>query len=192
MKSNLHDAWVGNWLGAGSPYSGMVLLLQWAVIMLLGYVLLRNQMIVATQQRSEAQFRQIVASSPIGICVVSNRRFVYVNQAYVRMFGYDLAEEVVGSLVEKLYTPEERKRQSRFAKDRPAGKPVPCTYETKGLKKDGCHFDVMAWISLIDYDGRPTSLGFVIDRSEQKTAAAAAGTGQQARGHWYPRRRYRA
>jgi len=168
MMSSLQHAWAGNWLGEGSLYPGLVLLLQGAVILLLGYALLRKSRIEAALQRSEAQFRQIVASSPIGICVVSNRRFVYVNQSYVRMFGYAFANEIVGRPVEELYTPEERKRQRRFAKDRPAGKPVPRTYETKGLRKDGSHFDVVAWVSLIEYDGVPSSLGFVIDRSEEK------------------------
>lgn len=146
----------------------LLLLAQAAVIVILALKLRGRSRLAKLSLRSEGQSRHIVDSSPIGICVVSNRRFVYVNTAYVRMFGYSSPEEIVGRFVEELYTPDERKRQRQFAKDRPAGKPVPRTYDTKGLRKDGSHFDVVAWVSLIEYDGQASSLGYVIDRSVEK------------------------
>lgn len=128
---------------------------------------------------------QIVETSPIGICVISNRRFVYVNQSYVKMFGYSDDHEILGRLVEELYAPDERQRQRRFARDRIAGKPAPAMYDTKGLRKDGSHFDVAAWVSIIQHNGTPSSLGYVVDRSveqqlrtqlEKKNRMEAIGT----------------
>jgi len=166
MLNALPNVFSGAWMGAN--WLTAIAMMQGVIIAVLGCTLWRQKRNQKTLQRSEDETRQIVASSPVGICVVSNRRFVYVNKAYVRMFGYSAPDEIVGRFVEELYTPEERKRQRQYAKDRPAGKPVPEIYDTKGLRKDGSHFDVEARVSLIEYNGQPSSLGFVIDRSVEK------------------------
>jgi len=117
---------------------------------------------------SEKLFRQIVDSSPIGICIVSDGNFVFVNHAYVTMFGYEHSSEIVGRPVEELYAPEERTRQRRYAVERAAGQPVPTNYDLKGQKKDGSLFEVSAWVSRSKFEGKHSSLGFVIDRSVEK------------------------
>jgi PAS domain S-box-containing protein len=139
-----------------------------AVICLLGLHILRRRKAEEKLRFAEELSGQIVETSPIGICVISNRRFVYVNESYVKMFGYSSDHEILGRLVEELYTPEERQRQRRFAQDRILGKPAPVMYDTKGLRKDGSHFDVAAWVSIIQYNGTPSSLGYVVDRSVEK------------------------
>ncbi len=162
-----------------------LLLLQVATMLLLILNIRRKRRVEDIFQTSQIQSREILESSPVGICIVSNRRFVYVNQTYIKMFGYSHADEIVGRFVEELYTPEERLRQRRFAKDRAASKPAPTAYDTKGLRKDGSRFDVASRVSLIQYEGLPSSLGFVIDRSvdkqlrsqlEQKNRLEAIGT----------------
>lgn len=109
--------------------------------------------------------QQIIEAAPVGICIIRERRFAFVNDVYYRMFGYESAEEVLGRFVEELYAEEERERQRQYARDRVAGKPVPTMYETVGLRKNGEKFEVSAWVSLIRYQGQPSSLGFIIDRS---------------------------
>ena len=114
---------------------------------------------------NEQLFQKIIEDAPVGICIITQRRFVYVNDIYFRMFGYESSDEVIGKFVEDLYAEEERTRQRRYARDRVAGKPVPTIYETVGLRKNGQIFDVSARVSLIRYQGEPSSLGFIIDRS---------------------------
>lgn len=117
---------------------------------------------------NEQHFQQIIEAAPVGICIVRERRFAFVNDAYLRMFGYDSAEEVIGRFVEELYAERERERQRGYARGRIAGKPVPTMYETVGLRKNGEEFEVSAWVSLVRYHGQLSSLGFVIDRSVEK------------------------
>jgi PAS domain S-box-containing protein len=148
--------------------TGVVALVEAAVIGFLIAHILRRRRAEELLRSAEELSGQIVENSPIGICVISDRRFVYVNQSYVRMFGYSADHEILGRLVEELYTPDERKRQRSFARDRIAGKLVPEMYDTKGLRKDGSHFDVAAWVSIIHYNGTPSSLGYVVDRSVEK------------------------
>ncbi|WP_163339410.1 ATP-binding protein [Desulfopila sp. IMCC35008] len=109
--------------------------------------------------------QQIIEAAPIGICIIRERRFAFVNDVYYRMFGYESADEILGRFVEELYAEEERERQRTYSRDRVAGKPVPTMYETVGLRKNGEKFEVSAWVSLIRYLGQPCSLGFIIDRS---------------------------
>jgi len=114
---------------------------------------------------NEQIFQQIVEAAPVGICIIKERKFAFVNDTYVHMFGYESSDEVVGRFVEDLYAEEERERQRGYARDRVAGKPVPTIYETVGLRKNGEKFEVSARVSLIRYQKQLSSLGFVIDRS---------------------------
>lgn len=114
---------------------------------------------------NEQLFQKIIEDAPVGICIITERRFVYVNDIYFRMFGYASSDEVIGRFVEDLYAKEERVRQRSYARDRVAGKPVPTIYETVGLRKNGEKIEVSARVSLIRYQGQPSSLGFIIDRT---------------------------
>lgn len=114
---------------------------------------------------NERLFQQIVEAAPVGICIIKDRKFAFVNETYYRMFGYESPREVIGRYVEELYAEEERDNQRKLARQRVAGEPVPTIYETIGLKKSGEKFEVSARVSLITYQNQLSSLGFVIDRS---------------------------
>lgn len=135
------------------------------VILGLGVLIGRRLEKSADLAPNEELFQKIIEAAPVGICIIVERRFAFVNDNYLRMFGYESSNEVVGRFVEELYAEEERGRQRSYAKDRIAGKPVPTNYETVGLTKNGKRFEVSAWVSLIQYQGQPASLGFIIDRS---------------------------
>ena len=121
----------------------------------------------ADSATNEQLFQKIIEAAPVGICIISGRRFVFVNDIYFRMFGYESSDEVIGRFVEELYAEEERARQRGYARDRIAGKPVPSFYDTIGLRKNGEKFEVSARVSLIRYQGQPSSLGFIMDRSAE-------------------------
>ena len=92
---------------------------------------------------SEKQTRRIIEASPVGIFVHQKGRYVYVNSAFVRIFGYDEANEIVGQPVEALIFPEDRELARKRGRDRLAGKEVPLTYEIRALKKEGKVFPVV-------------------------------------------------
>lgn len=119
-------------------------------------------------QLSDEQFQYMVESSPIGICIVSDRRFSFVNQKFANMFGYNNPAEITGHPIEELYAPDEHDRMLHYAKNRSVGKPAPDNYEVKGLQKDGTIFDIIAKTTLFQHNGDPSSLSFVIDQTEEK------------------------
>ncbi|MBI5248373.1 MAG: PAS domain S-box protein, partial [Desulfomonile tiedjei] len=118
---------------------------------------------------SEERMRVLIELSPIGIRVGRNSQYVYVNPEFARMFGYDDPNEIVGSPILSLYAPEDRELILRVKSNRPGLGRVPSYYEVRGLKKNGELFDVAVWVATIDYEGVPSTLGFAVDASKEKS-----------------------
>ncbi len=112
---------------------------------------------------SEEGMRRIIESSPIGIRITRAGRYTYVNPAFVGMFGYEESREILGRPPEELYAPESVEYFRKRQEDRRAGRPMPQSYEAKGLRKDGKQFDIAVYVTDIEYHGAPVSLVFVID-----------------------------
>ena len=124
------------------------------------------------RRSSEEKMRLIIEASPIGIRIAQHDRYVYVNPACVTMYEYDSAEEILGVPVEALYAPEYREVVRQRRRERLAGERVPAFYEARGIKKGGECFDIAIWIAVIDYQGDPAVLSFVVDTSAEKTLRA--------------------
>ena len=120
-------------------------------------------------RESERRLRLINDSSPVGITIDQDGKYVYVNPSFVRMFGYETPEQIVGLPVEALFAPESRGLIHRRQADRSAGKVVPLHYEAIGITRDGKRFDLEAWGTEIEYLGRRSSLAFAMDVSEAKS-----------------------
>ena len=118
---------------------------------------------------SEAQIRHIIEAAPIGIRIAQHEKLVYANPAFVKMLGYDSAAEIIGQPVSSLVIPEHRELLRQRHLDRMAGREVASNYEITGLRKNGEPFDAAVWLTIIDYQGAPATLGFVIDLSAEKT-----------------------
>jgi two-component system, cell cycle sensor histidine kinase and response regulator CckA len=120
-------------------------------------------------KESEKRMRLIIDSAPIGIRVAQDAKYVYVNPAFVRMFGYDTEAEIVDLPVEAVVAPESKRSIRQRWADRMAGKRVPEHYEVTSIKKDGSPFDVEGWDTEIIYMGKRSWLAFILDVSEAKT-----------------------
>ncbi|MDD3580957.1 MAG: PAS domain S-box protein [Desulfobacca sp.] len=118
---------------------------------------------------SEAQMRHIIEASPIGIRMAQHEKLVYANPAFIKMLGYNSAAEILGQPVSSLVIPEQRELVRERHLDRIAGREAPSNYEITGLRKSGEPFDAAVWLTIIDYQGAPATLGFVVDLSAEKT-----------------------
>ena len=123
----------------------------------------------AALKASEERMRTLIEVSPIGTTIVRQGVYIYANPAFVRMFGYDDENEIVGVSLESLVVPEERGFIRKLAMDRAAGLNAPPQYEVTGLKKDGKRLNLSVWVTLIDYEGAPATLGFVVDVTKEKS-----------------------
>ena len=118
---------------------------------------------------SEERFRLLIEASPIGIKIAQEGRYYFVNPAFLQMFSYDKAEDVIGRPIEDLYHENDRavvqEQERRFREEKGE---APFYFERRALKGNGDTLHVHAWLRTIQYEGRPSVLGFIVDVSKEK------------------------
>ncbi|MCP3901112.1 MAG: PAS domain S-box protein, partial [Desulfobacteraceae bacterium] len=87
--------------------------------------------------KNEEELQAIVDHSVDAIGVSQQGIHRLVNPAYLKMFGYQNAKDLIGKPIFELISPDERKRIKQFVADRIKGRSVNSHYQTRGLKKDG-------------------------------------------------------
>jgi len=123
----------------------------------------------AAMTEQETMFRSTMEAAQVGIFVLQNQRFKYVNPFLLRMFGYSSEEllERMGPL--DLILPEQHAFVIEQMQLRAAGV-IGHNYELTGLRKDGSTFPIMVLGSPSVVGGQPASVGTVLDISAQKAA----------------------
>lgn len=117
----------------------------------------------------EAHFLATMDAAQVGIFVVQDRLFKYVNPCFLRLFGFT-AEELVdrkGPL--DLIIPEQHPFVLDQMQLRAAGVSGH-NYELTAVHQNGSTFPVQILGSPSSYGGRPASVGTLLDLSAQKAA----------------------
>ncbi|HNS52126.1 MAG TPA: GAF domain-containing protein [Anaerolineae bacterium] len=123
-------------------------------------------------QESEVKFRGIVELANVGIAIVQDARFRFVNRHWAAMLGYTV-EELLGTEFMPYCTPEERDRIVDYHTRRTRGEPAPTRYETAMVHKSGSHVYAEVSVGMIPYEGRQATFVFLRDITEQKNASQA-------------------
>ncbi len=117
-------------------------------------------------------FRETMEASLMGIYIIQDLRFRYVNPAFADFFGYR-PEEIVDRLgPADLVVPEMRDEVVENLRRRAtgeAGRP----YEVQALRRYGSRFPLLVWGRGTHFRGRPASVGTALDISERKEAEEA-------------------
>lgn len=109
----------------------------------------------------------------VALSSLDDGRFIEVNEATSRVFGYP-REEVIGRSVEELglwCDPSER----AYVVDRLKREGSLRDFEAKLRRKDGAVIDALMSMMRIEVEGRPCLLGFVTDISGRKRTEAELG-----------------
>ncbi len=101
---------------------------------------------------SEIKFRTMFESSLDAIGVSIRGSHTLVNPAYLQMFGYDRAEELIGLPILNCIAPSEHKKIIEHVQARTRGEYAPSAYETRGRRKDGSEFDMDVHLSTYTLD----------------------------------------
>ena len=133
---------------------------------------------ITERKRTEAElsemrerYRILTESSLTGIYLTEGTRFVYVNPAMAKTFGYTVEELVGGgggSL--DLTCPEDRHLVAENMRRRLDGEVDELRYEFRGLRKDGSVFPVEVHGRRIELGGKVGVLGTLIDNTERERA----------------------
>ncbi len=123
----------------------------------------------AAMREKEAQFRATMEAAQVGIFVLQDGVFRYVNPFLSKLFGYAEDELVDRCGPLDLIVPEQRAMVREQMLQRAAGEQGE-PYELAGLRKDGSTLPVMIFGSTATFAGEPASVGTLLDISAQKEA----------------------
>jgi PAS domain S-box-containing protein len=134
----------------------------------MGLVLRRLQDSAGRLAASEGRFRAIFEASSDAVGVSRAGRHLMVNDAYVRMFGYATAQEVLALPIADLIAPGARPLIHDRAERRSRGEQLPDRYETRGLRKDGSEFLMEVRVSLHSLEGVANTAVILRDVTETR------------------------
>ena len=121
-----------------------------------------------SQRESEEQYRLLVENAGDGIFIAQEGRILFVNRRALQMAGYEHPQEVLGRSIMDFIHPEDRSRVADRHMRRQRGEQVPSTYPLRMKCRDGTTFWTQLNAVAIDWKGRPASLSFIRDITEQK------------------------
>lgn len=112
---------------------------------------------------SEERFRLLAESALEGIVLSENKIIVDVNEQFVKMFGYENRDELIGKELDCLVHPSHREIVDKKIQE---ANPEP--YEITCLKKDGTPIIIKSKGRLIPYHGRTIRISVLSDITRQK------------------------
>ncbi len=146
------------------------LLVLFALILLIGRR--RNLDEQDRQKRlseSEQSLRALTDNANVGILISFQTRHVFANKMAAKMLNYTV-DELLETHIQDIVHPKERDIVSDRQRRRSAGESVPSYYETLLLTKGGIALPVLLTASRTTWMGKPASMVFFRDISEDKQA----------------------
>jgi len=124
-------------------------------------------------RESETKFKTLTEKSMMGVYLIQDGLFRYVNPFLADIFGCK-AEELIDKKGPKdLVLPEDWPLVEENLRRRVEGKVKSLNYGFRGIKKSGEAFYVEVFGTRIDYLGRPAVIGSIQDVTERKRAQEA-------------------
>jgi len=115
---------------------------------------------------SENKFKVLSEQSPIGIYILLDGRFMYVNPRFAEIFGYTVEEISAGMSLLQIIHPEDRDCVGKKLSERGIGSNG--VYEFKGARKDGRIITAEVHGSVTTIGGARVIVGTILDISERK------------------------
>ncbi len=117
-------------------------------------------------QEAEKKFRTLVERSLVGVYIVQNDIFIYVNPRFEEILGYNTGE-LVGTSSLLIISKEDRATVVKKAQRRLSGEVESEHYSVTGIKKDGTCRQLEFFGSQTIYEGKPTIIGTMLDITER-------------------------
>ncbi|MEW6510762.1 MAG: PAS domain S-box protein [Bacteroidota bacterium] len=142
------------------------------------YILVISSDITAQRQvrsqldETEATFSRLVESSLVGVYILQDGMFRYVNPRITEMIGYTREELVDRIPVESLIMEEDRPVVAENLRRRLEGEPPGIWYSLRARRKDGAVIDIEASGAPTLYQGEPAIIGTLLDVTERKRSEA--------------------
>lgn len=127
-------------------------------------------------REAETLFRGLAENSVVGVYIVQDGRFRFVNPTMAEMFAYRPAEMLSSVGIFDIFPPQERSKVEDNLRRRLSGEVSRVNYETLGRKQDGSVFCVEVFGSTMSWRGEPATIGVMLDITEKKRIERALRT----------------
>ena len=144
-----------------------------AILSSMGFMLMIKGRAEDALRESETTLRAILDNSRDAIVVSKKGIRTFANPAYVSLFGYESADELVGKSIIDVAAPESRDFMAEVLQKHAAGGTFPSFYEETVLKKNGSKFLVEASVSPFVVKGEQFVLAILRDITDRKRAEEA-------------------
>jgi len=124
--------------------------------------------LAARSRLREDQFRALVEQSLVGVYLIRNERFEYVNPRFAEIFGYSVHEVLTLPTVLKVVHHDDRSMVAGNLRRRVDGGEPELRQEFRGLRKDGRQRWVEVHGTRIDLDDGPAIMGTLLDITGRK------------------------
>lgn len=129
---------------------------------------------------SEEKFRQLANKSLVGIYIIQDGVFRYVNPKLAEIFGY-AEEELIDKLgPEQLVFEEDWPQVKENIRKRMENEIESIHYTFRGITKDRKVIEIEVFGSFAHHQGRPAIIGTLLDNSERKRTEMALRTTEQS------------
>ena len=118
-------------------------------------------------KETKEMYRSIVEDTFVGIYIIQNGLFAYVNGQMAEIFGYK-QEEMLFKAVREIVLPEDYELVAENIRRRIEGEIESIQYQFRGVKKDKTVIYIKVLGSKILYKGSPAVIGTLIDITESK------------------------
>ncbi|MGB4842927.1 MAG: PAS domain S-box protein [Ferruginibacter sp.] len=121
-------------------------------------------------QEAEQKFRDLVEKSLVGVYIIRDGRFVYVNPRFAEIFGYTQRELTDADSVNITVYEPDREIVTNNIRLRMSGKVEGLQYDVRGVTKDGTIIHTELFGRTTQFEGEPAIIGTLIDITARKTA----------------------
>jgi PAS domain S-box-containing protein len=102
-----------------------------------------------------------------GLYMRQDKKFLWVNESFAKIFGYSQDEILTKNYFDLIF-PEDFVYMIEMISQFNRGEIEQMSIEVRGMKKDGSLIDISVSNKRILFEGKPTSIGSVIDISDRK------------------------
>jgi diguanylate cyclase (GGDEF)-like protein/PAS domain S-box-containing protein len=118
-------------------------------------------------REGETLFRTLTDHALVGIDIIQDKQFSYVNPAFAEIFGYP-QKELIGASPLMLLHPDDRELVAGQMKRRTSGELPTMHYEFRGKRKNGETRNVEVFSVQVMLNGRPAIMATLLDITERK------------------------
>ncbi|SHK29728.1 PAS domain S-box protein [Rhodothermus profundi] len=122
-------------------------------------------------QERESHYRILAEQDLIGVYLIQDNRFVYVNRYIANFLGYEHPEELIGRTIAELAYPEDLPLIEEQIRRRLSGEVKTVHYALRAYHRQGHVVDIEVIGSATTYRGRPAILGVMLHTSEVRRQA---------------------